>query len=478
MNAEATFKVRIWEIREFKGARGKSTYECRWFLGDETKPRREQFKSKRAASSHQSMLIAAQRSGEAFAFITGLPVSHLTTIAALTPPAVEMRTALDLATAFVDRKWKDAAATYRVDIAKTMTAFTVAMLDDVLPARFNGQQLRSALRIWQFAVNHRAGMPDDMAEIVSWIAGHTRLVNVLDDADIFETVFSKVTSKLDGTPMAESSYKRYRTILKSFLNYCVRLQQLRKNPLDNMEITDTKANRATTAIVPIDRRRLADNALAESLLAAVVRTSRNGEAQSLAMEVMYRAGLRPEEVVALLAENFVPPKQRGGWGSLVFEESSPETDKRWTDDGTRRERRQLKHRGKKTTRTVPAHPVLAAKLVAYIEGRKLKGKARLFSGQRGGELNYRVFDKSLKRAREAVMSAEQIDSVLARTLYDWRHLCLTNWLNRGVPPANVAMWAGNSVPVLLAIYVNVVDNEELLLRRLEGMYDDTPPAAG
>ena len=36
------------------------------------------------------------------------------------------------------------------------------------------------------------------------------------------------------------------------------------------------------------------------------------------------------------------------------------------------------------------------------------------------------------------------------------------------------MWAGNSVPVLLAIYVNVVDNEDVLLRRLEGMYDDAP----
>ena len=85
-----------------------------------------------------------------------------------------------------------------------------------------------------------------------------------------------------------------------------------------------------------------------------------------------------------------------------------------------------------------------------------------------------MFDKSLKRAREAVMKPEQVASVLARTLYDWRHPCLTNWLNCGIPPATVAMWAGNSVPVLLAIYVNVVDNEDVLLRRLEGMYDDAP----
>jgi hypothetical protein len=115
--------------------------------------------------------------------------------------------------------------------------------------------------------------------------------------------------------------------------------------------------------------------------------------------------------------------------------------------------------------------------VTCIADEKLTPGSRLFSGQRGGEMAYSVLDKALKRAREGVLPAEQIDSDLVRTLYDWRHLCLTNWLNRGVPSATVAMWGGNSVPVLLAIHVNVVDNEAVLLRRLEGMYDDLPAAA-
>ncbi len=37
-----------------------------------------------------------------------------------------------------------------------------------------------------------------------------------------------------------------------------------------------------------------------------------------------------------------------------------------------------------------------------------------------------------------------------RRVHDLRHTCPTNWLNDGVPPAQVAEWAGNSVPVLLA----------------------------
>ncbi|MFD0631883.1 hypothetical protein ACFQ9X_09915 [Catenulispora yoronensis] len=128
------------------------------------------------------------------------------------------------------------------------------------------------------------------------------------------------------------------------------------------------------------------------------------------------------------------------------------------------------------TRTVPVHPVLATKLAAYITNRELKAKNRLFSGYRGGELNYCVLDKALKRARELVLTPEQVGSPLARTLYDWRHLCLTNWINTGVPPATAARWAGNSVTVLMATYVNVIDNEVSLRARLEGMYD-IPTAA-
>ncbi|MEY9859311.1 integrase [Catenulispora sp. GAS73] len=120
---------------------------------------------------------------------------------------------------------------------------------------------------------------------------------------------------------------------------------------------------------------------------------------------------------------------------------------------------------------MPVHPVLEQKLSAYIVEKELKPGTRMFSGQRGGELAYSVLDKVLKRARQAVLSEEQVASALAKTLYDWRHLCLTNWLNRGIPPANVAQWVGNSVPVLFATYVNVIDNEAVLRGLLDRMYD-------
>ncbi|MEY9859310.1 hypothetical protein ABH935_004938 [Catenulispora sp. GAS73] len=86
-------------------------------------------------------------------------------------------------------------------------------------------------------------MPADVAVIVEWVSGRTRPVADLEDANTFEDIFSKVVRKLDGKPMAESSYKHYRAIMNNFLAYCVRFKQLEVNPLAAMEIPDTKASR-------------------------------------------------------------------------------------------------------------------------------------------------------------------------------------------------------------------------------------------
>ncbi|MGW0130120.1 hypothetical protein [Streptomyces sp. NPDC003299] len=64
--------------------------------------------------------------------------------------------------------------------------------------------------------------------------------------------------------------------------------------------------------------------------------------------------------------------------------------------------------------------------------------------------------------------------------YDNRNTRLTKWLNDGIPPAQVAEWAGNSVAVLLATYARCVDGQLPDLKRwLEAARDlPEPPGAG
>ncbi len=61
---------------------------------------------------------------------------------------------------------------------------------------------------------------------------------------------------------------------------------------------------------------------------------------------------------------------------------------------------------------------------------------------------------------------------IGKRVYDNRHTRLTKWLNDGIPPAQVAEWAGNSVPVLLATYARCVEGQlPDLKKRLEAAGD-------
>jgi hypothetical protein len=46
-----------------------------------------------------------------------------------------------------------------------------------------------------------------------------------------------------------------------------------------------------------------------------------------------------------------------------------------------------------------------------------------------------------------------------------RHAAVSTWLNAGVPPADVAQWAGHSVEILLKIYAKCLDGGMELLRK-------------
>jgi len=48
-------------------------------------------------------------------------------------------------------------------------------------------------------------------------------------------------------------------------------------------------------------------------------------------------------------------------------------------------------------------------------------------------------------------------SSLTRRPYDLRHAAVSTWLNGGVPPTDVAEWAGQSVEVLFRIYAKCLD---------------------
>jgi integrase len=193
--------------------------------------------------------------------------------------------------------------------------------------------------------------------------------------------------------------------------------------------------------------------------------------------VIYYTALRPEEAVNLHKDNItLPPlawnnatstweEPAGGWGELRFCSAAPEAGAEWTDDGTRREQRHLKSRPAGEWRRVPVPPPLTRLLRSHLEKFGTGPGGRVFSGIYGGELASITYRRAWDKARRAALTSAEYASPLAKRVYDLRHACVSTWLNGGVPPAQVAEWAGHSVAVLLKVYAKCIDGQDQIAKR-------------
>jgi integrase len=80
---------------------------------------------------------------------------------------------------------------------------------------------------------------------------------------------------------------------------------------------------------------------------------------------LYYAALRPSEAVMLREVDLYLPAK--GWGRIVLAASASREGRSWTDHGTARQERGLKHRAAHETRTIPIPPDLVRLLLAHIK---------------------------------------------------------------------------------------------------------------
>jgi integrase len=227
----------------------------------------------------------------------------------------------------------------------------------------------------------------------------------------------------------------------------------------------------------IDRRCVVNPAQARRLLISVQRQSPSGPRLVAFFAVLYYAGLRPEEAVSLCRDNLtLPPlvqnpktgnwqEPADNWGELRFSSAAPEAGAEWTDDGQIRDHRHLKSRPVGEWRRVPTPPPLTRLLRTHLRDFGGAPGGRVFAGVQGGELASITYRRSWAKARRDTLSAAEAASPLAGRVYDLRHACVSTWLNGGIPPAQVAEWAGHSVAILLKIYAKCLDGQDAIAKR-------------
>ncbi|MFJ4484189.1 tyrosine-type recombinase/integrase [Streptomyces longwoodensis] len=445
--------VKVWGVR--KRNTKKSSYDVRWTVAGNVFS--EQFRTKGLADHYRSKLLQAAHAGEEFDTETGLPDSMVEKAASMTWYAFALK--------YLAMKWPHAAPNTRNGINESLTAVTMALLDE-RPGQPPEDLIRRALRNWAFVLPgpDERDLAPDVANALHWVAKASRPLSDLGDAAIGRAVLDSLRLKLDGTAAAAETVRRKRRTLVNALHYAVDLGEFKENPIASIRWKKPKV------VGEVDPRVVANPAQARSLLTAVSYVGGYGRARGRRLvglfACMYYGALRPAEAVGLTSADLKLPET--GWGTLLLNRTRPSVGKQWTDSGETHDDRGLKNRPAEEVRLVPVPPQLVTLLRQHLDTFGTAEDGRLFTNERGGVVGSSTYYRVWQEARALALPPAAVASPLAARPYDLRHSALSTWLNSGVDPTEVAERAGNSVEVLLSRYAKCLDGrQEVANRKIE-----------
>ncbi|MFC6158915.1 tyrosine-type recombinase/integrase [Kribbella jiaozuonensis] len=267
----------------------------------------------------------------------------------------------------------------------------------------------------------------------------------LEQNEVLSGVLDKLATRSDGKPAAAKTITRRRATLHAAIQYAVPLGLLPANPLDTIQWESPRSS------VRIDPRQLPNRSTVKRLLAEIRDFCPWLEAY---FACLYYAMMRPAEARHLSLDNLIDLPDEG-WGELLLDGSTQQTGARWSDDGSVRQERSLKHRPDNTTRRVPADPELVQVLRRHVELFGAGPDGHLFVTRTGRfgrpvpvayckPVHPNTVSRVGAKARHKVLTDDQVAKKLAARPYDLRHAGITFQLNGGVTATQVSEWAGNS----------------------------------
>jgi len=414
-----SYDVRFWDIKRL-GNGTPARYRVRWAV--DGREHRKSFKARPLADGFLDGLKDAVRDRRPFNPRTGLPEAETT--------GDELVTWYQHARTYTEAKWPNLAPVSRRSVAEALVTVTIA-LSAKEPGAPEGKVLRTALFAWAFNPATRdTSPPPKIAAALGWAERASLPVAELEDTATVRLALGACGKTLRGKAAAGSTQRRKRSVFYNALGYAVEQGHLAANPVDRIQWT-TPAVAAS-----VDRRVVVSPAQARDLLAAVRRLSERGQHLEAFFACLYYAALRPSEAVMLREGDLYLPKK--GWGRIVLAASASRAGTAWTDDGTARQERGLKHRADNETRTIPIPPELVRLLRAHIKRYGTTPDGRIFQTARGGILQDSGYNEVWTEARQKALTPAQYRSPLGRRPYDLRHAAVSLWLNSGVPATEVA----------------------------------------
>jgi integrase len=455
-----SYDVRFWDIKKLGNGPG-ARHRVRWAV--DGREHCKSFKARSLADGFLDGLKDAVRDRRPFDPRTGLPEAETT--------GDELVTWYQHARAYAEAKWGSLAPVSRRSVAEALVTVTVALTAKE-PGAPEAKVLRQALFGWAFnPATRQLDPPPETAAALDWAERASLPVAALEDTATVRLALGACARNLTGKAAAGSTQRRKRSVFYNALGYAVEQGHLPANPVDRIQWT-------TPAVAQsVDRRVVVSPAQARSLLAAVRAQSGRGEHLEAFFGCLYYAAERPSEAVMLRENDLHLPKK--GWGRIDLAASASRAGTAWTDHGTARQERGLKHRAAHETRSTPIPPELVRLLRAHIKRYGTTPDGRIFQTARGGLLQDSGYNEVWTEARQKALTPAQYRSPLGRRPYDLRHAAVSLWLNSGVPATEVARRAGHGVAVLLKIYAHCIDGQaDAANQRITDALGTTEPGPG
>lgn len=464
-----SYQVKIYDIKKLQDGRARP-WRVRWVVAGQEFV--EAFRAKTPADNFRTDLVKASNAGQPFDTEAGLPVSDLR--------VRTTTTCYQLACTYLKAKWPRLAAKSRRSTVESLVAVIAELVQQSRTRSPDPTVLREALFHSAFNPHRRpSDRPAEHVTALAWLEKGSLPVVELESLDLARRVLERLALRLDGRPAAATTCRRKRAVFYNWLGYVVESGLLDSNPLDRVQWTTSQVAEA------IDRRVVANPTQVKQLLDAL--SALGGHANHLVafFGCIYYAGTRPSEAADLRLPDCRLPGRclncgttfddlltvvpgpdcphdeiEPAWGRIILAETNPYVGSQWTDDGSPRQRRGLKHRPRTHTRPVPIPPPLVALLCQHVRRHGIAPDGRLFRSPHDRPLSESCYGRWWRLVRQQVLTPQQAASPLARRPYDLRHAAASLWLNAGVPATEVARRLGHGVAVLLRVYANCIDGGE------------------
>lgn len=422
-------KVQIFSVNKVD-RNGTVRYWARWRIDGRNRTR--SFKTKGEAERLRSRLIVAQADGLRFDLASGYPIDwHKSTA-----------TWWSWSSEWLGLKWPQWAGNTRRSGAEALVAVTPSMVRPRAPKPPDG------LKQWLLDVGYRPDLPDSVrtGRELAWLERWSIPLAELTPS-IMEKAIGVATTRQDGHPMAATTTRRRRNLIKSALDAAVRRDEVDINPMTKMEWRMPKRS------VEIDISVVPSVADIMDVYNHIAGLNSPGRRYAAFFATIGLSGMRPSEVAGLKVADLTLPDD--GWGLARVRGAMTAPGTRYSGNNSVTQSKGLKHRAASDIREVPLAPSLVAILRRHLNC--YPPSALIFTNNVGAHITPHNYGKAWSRARSHLWPTPH--PLSGARAYDLRHSAATTMLSAGVNPAEVARRLGHSIDMLMRVYASVFADE-------------------